>query len=522
MHQEHVMAAESGRVSRTREARFPFLVGLAGIGVVAGVLRAFQLTHEALRLDEAFTIWVSDHPMARIPGLIAAMDTHPPLHYLLVAALPGSVSATGLRLLSVAFGVGAVLLAGLATDSLLRLHWPHRAGPHTSGALTAAAVVALTGFHIAMSRDGRMYAMAAFLVVATLLAAVSVLARGGPRSRLATGVLSALAALTHVTALPPVLAMLAVLFARDLRKREQAWRTAIGPAAFAVLWGPWLPGFVEQLSHSSQNLSWIAPQGPMNLLRQGGAMWLPSAPVVALVLILLVAGAAPLALGWQWPTMLVGAATLAAALTPTFVTLAVQTIPFPRSWTVLVPLLAVSVGLGTAGVLAHHRALAWAVPAIVVGLASFGVAQQALYTAQGSEFRTAAQFLAHNTMAGDLLVYVGNYGQLPMELYAPELKERAVVGFPTTFTKDPTWEAPVRPEDVEHLDSVLARHERVVLVGVRAGALDRRGLVTEKLRTTCSLQRRQGFRGVTISFFRCPTTNSSSPSAPAAISHKDG
>ncbi|POF28747.1 glycosyltransferase family 39 protein [Roseibium marinum] len=146
---------------------------LVVILIVAAALRIYDLDRTSLWYDEAVS-WAQSR--GTLPELLSsvAADNYPPLHnvilWLTMPIIGDSESA--LRLPSVILGILAVWLIYLAGRSL--------AGDASGGryiGLLAAALLAVSPFHIWYSTEARMYALLAACGLAFLLSVLKVLDR---------------------------------------------------------------------------------------------------------------------------------------------------------------------------------------------------------------------------------------------------------------------------------------------------------------------------------------------------------
>ncbi len=207
------------------------LIGLSlAIIMVAWTLRVYHLGTQSLWVDEGFSYDVARQGIRAIFAILPAEDRHPPLHYLLLWATMrvAGTSEFSLRFLS----AGSAILAIPLTLTLGR-----RLGGRTVG-FTAAALLAISPFHVWYSQEARMYALLATLSLASFYCWLRVVA--GDR-RWAWGyVLATMAALyTHYYAvfiLPGE--VVAALLLGKWHQHARRWLilVAISPIAFA----PWL------------------------------------------------------------------------------------------------------------------------------------------------------------------------------------------------------------------------------------------------------------------------------------------
>lgn len=132
---------------------------VAGLTLIALVIRAAGINHESLWLDEGYTLLFSRLPFPQLISVGGAHE-HPPLFYVLCHLLFG-VNASPLmpRLVSL---VAGTLLIPLVYFLGRRLLSP------TAG-LLAALLIAISPLAIWYSQDGRAYALASLLVAASYL-----------------------------------------------------------------------------------------------------------------------------------------------------------------------------------------------------------------------------------------------------------------------------------------------------------------------------------------------------------------
>jgi uncharacterized membrane protein len=148
--------------------------------LVAGVaLRIVLLGQQQLFRDEATSWYLASHSLGDMLGL-AANETAPPLYLLLLKSWMAAFgdSEAALRSLSVVAGIGTIGITWRwAGDALGR-----------TGALVAAALVALSPAMVAADREARMYSLETFLAtlawwLAWLMVAEGVSGPGGVERR---------------------------------------------------------------------------------------------------------------------------------------------------------------------------------------------------------------------------------------------------------------------------------------------------------------------------------------------------
>ncbi|WP_424016939.1 glycosyltransferase [Halorientalis pallida] len=225
-HDPDALGRRTGRLTLPRYQR---LLALAGVLVVAGILRVFVLGGWSLWTDEIYSVAVRGAlPVADL--LVLPNDPHPPLYYLLLhwwmdAFGTGRVAV---RSLSVLAGVGATAGVYLLGTEL----FDDRTG------LLAAALVAVSAFHVHFSRVARMYA------IFTMLTALSwyyyARLRDGTRTSAVGYVLaSTLLVYTHVYGLFVVLAQHAYTALSEVDGGIGRRRWVRVSAALGLLSAPW-------------------------------------------------------------------------------------------------------------------------------------------------------------------------------------------------------------------------------------------------------------------------------------------
>ncbi|MGD8623124.1 MAG: glycosyltransferase family 39 protein, partial [Anaerolineae bacterium] len=130
---------------------------LAGLVLLALILRLARLTFQPLWWDEGWSLYFATTDLGTMLQR-TAVDIHPPFYYLLLHLWtrllgPGVVSV---RLLSVLIGTATVPLLAAVGRRLLG----------SAGALLAAALLAISPFHIYYAQEIRMYGLVTLLGLA--------------------------------------------------------------------------------------------------------------------------------------------------------------------------------------------------------------------------------------------------------------------------------------------------------------------------------------------------------------------
>ena len=246
------------------------LWGLAGVVVLASVLRFSYLTDRSLWFDEAFSWRLIQFPFGEFLER-AASDVHPVLYYLTLwfwsvplSLLGVELSLFWMRALSVVFSVATVATMYLAGTTLFRSR---------SLGLTAALFTAVNAFQVQYAWEARMYSLGTFLLPLTfvfLILTTRALARAwawwyGLLFGLVTGALLHV----HYYAIFSWLALGAtkLLFflwrmrrggVRPVLRSPNFHASEVGFWLSAVLFLPWLSVFLEQSSRVQESY-WIPP-----------------------------------------------------------------------------------------------------------------------------------------------------------------------------------------------------------------------------------------------------------------------
>ncbi len=222
--------ADPATVSRAVQSAFWVVVALSVL------VRLYNPS--ALWLDEAQSVAISQLPLHG--GLFEALrqDGSPPLYYLVlhfwIAAF--GTSTIAVRALSSVVSLAALVVAYFAGRSL-------SGGDTTTGRLAVVAL-GVSPFAVRYSTETRMYALLILLSLALAWALSAASRQPTPGRLVGLAVLSGLLALTHYWAFFLLGTVALVLVIR------RHWRLLAGLAGGALLFVPWLPGFVFQTRHT--------------------------------------------------------------------------------------------------------------------------------------------------------------------------------------------------------------------------------------------------------------------------------
>jgi len=409
----------AGRVPTRDAAVRPLSLGLtslslAGVTLVAILVRLVALHTQSAWLDEGYTLAVAHHTLSDLVGFTVHYDPHPPLYY---ALLHLWLQGTGFgleqaRLLSLLCGVGSVLaLYAVATVLFDR-----------ATGLGAAALLALSPLASWYSDETRMYALTGFLALLALLFLVRATRSDRWWSWLAYTVCAALAVYADYSAVYIVIgaAAYALLAAAAGDASPRHWAIAHG-LLVALLLPALLMLHVQ--TQSLSGVSWI----PAPTLAVIGATLLdlvsfhtivpPLAAAVGLALVAL--GILAIHRDWSTPRLrrsyiFVACAILAPLCIPLLLSLG-QHVFLTRT---VMTALDGAVILAARGLLELARRWRWwplaLVPILLLNGLSLAVAAT---TTINEDWRGAANIVCSAVAPGDVIIFDPGYLRLPFDVY---------------------------------------------------------------------------------------------------------
>ncbi|MDX1658608.1 MAG: glycosyltransferase family 39 protein [Nitriliruptorales bacterium] len=467
---------------------------LWGIILLAAGLRLALLGSSGVRLDEVFTWWVATEHGGDVVETLVAVDTHPPLFYLLQHAWLGLTdSLAWARLPSAAFGVGLVPVVYAIGRSL----------QGRAVGLVAAALVAVSPWHLWHSQDVRGYSLLTLAVALVLLAALRSHS-DGPESRsrgpLVFFLAGSIAVLTHNVGIVLVasVAVPQVLFLRRHRAAAaRRWEAAA--AAVGGIWLLWLPSMIRQLGNVEQNLAWVEREtGWLDAVTGVAGVWATSELGDLSELMVASAVAVPLALlGWKRLPREGAARWMLLALLlvlPIFELLSLLGIPFlvVRS---LLPTSVALIGLVAAGL--ASLSYRWLTTAGTAGLAIvLGLGGANLLRADTHAWEQVTAVLEAEVQSDEAVLYVMNVGQLATS-WIGTVPGRSFP-LPGPFAERQIWDETVTAGAVDRVASEVAGSTPVWLVYAHGDRLDPDGHVLSWLDAEREVDLRMRFGGVEL------------------------
>jgi len=241
---------------------------LLAIILLAFVLRVYRLGYQSLWDDEAWSLFLARNDVIGI-ALKAAADVHPPLYYYLLhfwMLLAGN-SEFSARFPSLFFGVLFVALFSRVSRDLLG----------ADSAPLAGFVVALAPFLVYFSQEARMYTLATFFSLMSVLLFWKALGTGHYHCWAIYVVATALALYTHYYAVFIVLfeAIYLLIGVRSYRARLKGW--LISQIAIVILVMPWLLLLIQtvrlQTAETALRWSTAASRPASGLLENWRGNW---------------------------------------------------------------------------------------------------------------------------------------------------------------------------------------------------------------------------------------------------------
>jgi mannosyltransferase len=206
-------------------------LALAAAALLALGLRAHTLTTQSFWFDEVLTA-VGAQSFAWVL-YSAHIFGHPPLQYLIAWIVGGAQATEGcLRSPFVAAGVAGVVATGYLGRRLFG----------ASTGLLAAALLAISPFHVELSQLARPYAFLVLVVTLSWLTLFRALQKGATADWVCFSAVTALAMYTHYSAAVLLLAEALVAATWVARRRgHQGLRVLLSFSGIMVLFAPWAP-----------------------------------------------------------------------------------------------------------------------------------------------------------------------------------------------------------------------------------------------------------------------------------------
>jgi mannosyltransferase len=474
-----------------------FALGLIAIAIcVGGWIRIAGLADESLWHDEAHSALMARLGVVEIVQASATADNNPPLYYLILywfTGLMGADSESWLRAPSVIFGILGIWGTFLAAKEI--------GGPIVG--LWAAALVALSVFHVQYSREARMYTL--LYAAATLNVYLFLRLRAGKTT---TAVLWAVCAVTtlfaHTVGLFVVLAqhvcwaVLRVL-APESVPTFRRWLTV--NAAVALAAAPWAWVALQQQRRMG-GVFWVPPpylSQPLDVLAHLAGSYKLLVALLALAgvgCVALIRGVQPMTTGIRGTAALLvlviwGGVPLLAPWLASYVSVPIF---LPRITIACLAPLVIGAALGL-----RCMRLPWAITGGALVLAMSGqMAWQHTHQLRKENWRALAAYVKPQLRSGDLLLFHEGSRRKGFDYYVRDPVSR-IAGFPDhRFTAGQT----VQADELPQLDRLTEGHQRIWLV--LASSNDPEQLIEHALSATRLETDRRDFNRLTVVRFDAP------------------
>ncbi|MBV7336245.1 glycosyltransferase family 39 protein [Chloroflexi bacterium TSY] len=498
------------------EYAIPLVLLITGIGLF---LRLFLIGSKTMWLDEAFSVWVANHPLTEAWAWLIKIDQHPPLYYSLLnlwQQLFGDLQGV-VRSFSALCGTLAIpFLFGAA----------RRLGNVRIG-LLSALILAIAPFHIWFSQETRMYTLLTLEVAAALYFLTRILFepqelalstdRRTPSSFVqrwqtirfwvGLGVAQAAIMLTHNTAAVyfPVCINLVILTVHLMQTRRtqpsslpalnqsgflRAW---IGGQILAfLLWLPWAYPFVRQVVMVDGEF-WIGPptlKTIWNTFHNFNQAYLPGWFPLFNVWDYLYGALAIVGVVYLYRQKTPARANLLITLflLPSIIALLVslrRPIFYDRTliWTTLPYYILIATGLDAIGQLTTQtpsfalfrhlsfsrlrliwRPLQAALIAGMIVLSGFSL-NSYYYYFQKEDWAKAADYVAQHMLPGDMIIFNATWVQIPFEYYLRHHNiEATLKGLPADLFQRGILEPKMTEADLPYMRELIKDQEHVWLV----------------------------------------------------------
>ena len=457
-------------------------IAAAIILVVAAEARFLGLAIHSLWFDEAFSVDLATKPVWAVLRFLPYHDTHPPLYYVLLGGwihIFGS-SETAVRSLSALAGFLMVpLLYAFARRLMDR-----------DVALVAAALLAGSAFATAAAQEARMYPLLGLLALASWYSL-----RLGVQHRtswpwIAYAVSSALMLYTHYFGFLVIGSQVLYLIPLVRRDRRTLTAAALSLGIVALLFVPWVHGFVLQATSGRAEPTFRQPAGlraVQDLLAQYGfggellgtggyqhvgvvPLWKESLIVLPFfVLVVIGAYAMRGERAWCLLCYLVGPVAMALVVSLR------DNIFYPRYFSFLEPPFALLVAAGIDVVASRISRLGYlrarGHPTVMAGFVAIVLLANGpvlngyrWHRAGDYDWRGAAAIVSRTAGANDYLLFIPGFARIPFEYYYKGNLGRYELTPVETYQMARMKTSPVPSVDKAWARSIAEVHPRIWIV----------------------------------------------------------
>ena len=209
-----------------------YAAAVAGLLVVGGGLRVYNLERLSLWLDEGFSLLYASQTWGRVAGLDGFYSPHPTGYFLLTkVALLGLPETLAGRSISLVCGVLTLPVFFLLARKIL----------DRTGALVATGVLALSPIHLYYTQEARMYALVVFLVALSYLFLISFIETRATRWAILYGLTLALGVYVDYSAAYALIPQAVIIVIALARWGRRAVPLVVAGAVAIIAYLPWLP-----------------------------------------------------------------------------------------------------------------------------------------------------------------------------------------------------------------------------------------------------------------------------------------
>jgi mannosyltransferase len=493
-------------MGNTSTFRLPPWTALAGIMVLASVLRFAMLGSASLWFDEALVARIIQFRWQEIVPTLVSRDVQPPLYFFFMKAWAGFFGSSEIALrLPSAF---ASLLSVLLTYFVMR----RMASEQVS--LLAALLISLSPFDVMAGQEARMYAPLEMLALGSTLAVILSVERGGLLRWAIYAALAAATAYTHYLGIF-VIAAHGLWMGLFERPHFRTWVLAVG--SIVLLSAPWIPSLWYQYVVIEVQRTWFRHPvgsadltGLLGLFAFGGSLFgMPGFflggtldPVVEWIVVLpflflvwrgvsgMSSDRRSLALLSLCLALPIGMTFLISLIKPTF---------YARWFSFLVPFYAMFVACGIVEtakrVRAHHGAL---LVGLTAGALVCGVVVFAHYYFDPGfrpfQWRAAAELVRAQGQPQDAIMYVHQASEVAFRYYYHEPHPSLILN----PTESLAGVAPRPGFTAAQAQEMAVRYQRVWLIASPPFDARMQQRLFPTLRTAFQLRGAHDFRGVWV------------------------
>jgi mannosyltransferase len=491
------------RQSRSLVLHPPFSI-LLTLTVLGGFLRFYQIGSEGLWIDEAFSLWMAQHPLGEMWRWVVRIDQHPPLYYALLRLWTHiwGESEASLRSLSALFGTATIPLIYLLGRRLL----DERTG------LLSALILAISPFHIRLAQEARMYTLLAFSASLALyaLSRITISSTRPIWPRLLYISSTAAALWTHNTAIFLLIALNLIALLQQLRHASCVMRHS----PFSILlWLPWIPAFVVQ-SVGVYRQFWLPAPTLATVIDAIGAFLceclpLPPIGLVAASLFFITL----LALGTyriynmehRHSPFFILLITFATPILGELLISLRRPIFYTRTliWASLPLYVIMAAGLRRLEVRTSSKF--WPLTALIVLLILNGLSLREYYhNYEKEQWDDAAALVAEHVEPDDLILFNATWTQIPFDYYFHQLYNQPLRehGVPVDLFERGLLEPQMTESDLPRLRRLIQGHNRIWLIYSHNWYTDPQSLIPSTLEEEASPLARWDFYGLQIRLYR--------------------